>query len=158
PSQHETFDPKPSAPVEIQGEMKATASSVPGVHIGEGLPRIARIMDRLCVARSLTHPWPLHHVHYALSGIPDASAKTEADPKDRRLWPFLGSVVDYLAQQRGEEALPPIPRNIALPFRLYSKVNFHLLGGPYAGFLGSRYDPIWTEFTAKGTKAVPNLD
>ena len=31
PSHYETFDPKPDAPVEIQGEIKATATSVPGV-------------------------------------------------------------------------------------------------------------------------------
>src|SRR5688572_11370546 len=47
PPQHETFDPKPDAPPEIQGEMKSIATSVPGLHIGEGLPRLARIMDRL---------------------------------------------------------------------------------------------------------------
>jgi hypothetical protein len=156
PAAHETFDPKPRAPAEIQGEMKDIATSVPGIRIGEGLPRVARLIDRLTVVRSLTHPWPFHHVHYAVSGIPDGSAKVEADPNDRNLWPFIGSVVDYLAQRRGEAALPRIPRNIALPFKLYSKVNFRLLGGPYAGFLGSRYDPIWTEFSKKGTRPVPN--
>src|SRR5262245_12096982 len=31
PPQHETFDPKPDAPVEIQGEMKAIPSNVPGI-------------------------------------------------------------------------------------------------------------------------------
>src|SRR5262245_15810310 len=41
PPAHETFDPKPAAPAEIQGELKAIATSVPGVHIGAGLPRIA---------------------------------------------------------------------------------------------------------------------
>jgi hypothetical protein len=158
PPAHETFDPKPRAPVEIQGEMKDIATRVPGIRIGEGLPRVARIMDRLTVVRSLNHPYPFHHVHYALSGIPDASPKIEADPNDRNLWPFIGSVVDYLGQQRGEAALPRMPRNIALPFRLYSKVNFRLLGGPYAGFLGSRYDPVWTEFSRKGTRAVPNQE
>jgi hypothetical protein len=80
----------------------------------------------------------------------------EADPNDRNLWPFLGSVVDYLEEKRTGERLAPVPRNIGLPFRLYSKANFRLLGGPYAGFLGSRYDPLWTEFSAAGTKAVPN--
>jgi hypothetical protein len=45
---------------------------------------------------------------------------------------------------------------MALPFRLYSRANFRLLGGPYAGFLGPRYDPVWTEFAGQGTKAVPN--
>jgi hypothetical protein len=158
PAAHETFDPKPGAPVEIQGELKDIATNVPGVRIGEGLPRLARIMDRLTVVRSLTHPWPFHHVHYAVSGIPDGSSKTEADPNDRNLWPFIGSVVDYLAQRRGETALPRIPRNMALPFRLYAKVNFRLLGGPYAGFLGSRYDPVWTDFSKKGTKPVPNQE
>src|SRR5690349_12085664 len=58
PPQHETFDPKPDAPSEIQGELKAISTSIPGVPIGEGLPRIAKIMDRLTVVRSLTHPYP----------------------------------------------------------------------------------------------------
>src|SRR5207244_408685 len=80
----------------------------------------------------------------------------EADPNDRQLWPFLGSIVDYLEERRTGAALTSIPRNIGLPFRLYSRANFRLLGGPYAGFLGSRYDPVWTEFKAVGTKAVPN--
>jgi hypothetical protein len=128
---------------------------VPGLRFSEGLPLLAGLADRLTVVRSLTHPWPFHHVHYAVSGIPDASQKTEADPNDRNLWPFLGWVVEYVAERRGGPA-PPVPRNMALPFRLYSKVNFRLLGGPYAGFLGSRYDPVWTEFSAKGTRPVPN--
>jgi hypothetical protein len=156
PPQHETFDPKPDAPAEIQGLMKSIPTRVPGVRFGEGLPRLAGVMDKLTVVRSLTHPYPFHHVHYAVSGNPTASATVEADPNDRSLWPFMGSVVDYLAQRRGQPALPPVPRNIALPFRLYSKVNFRLLGGPYAGFLGSHYDPVWTEFSQKGTKPVPN--
>jgi hypothetical protein len=156
PPQHETFDPKPDAPAEIQGQMKAIPTSVRGVQIGEGLPRVARIVDRLTVVRSLTHTLPFHGVHYAISGIPTISPTVEADPSDRKLWPFLGSVVDYLEEKRTGDKPVPIPRNIGLPFRLYSKANFRLLGGPYAGFLGSRYDPVWTEFTAAGTKAVPN--
>lgn len=156
PPQHETFDPKPEAPAEIQGEMKSIATRVPGLHIGEGLPKLASIADRLTVVRSLTHALPFHGVHYAVSGIPNISTTVEADPNDRSLWPFLGSVVDYLAQQRGATPLPPVPRNIALPFRLYARANFRLLGGPYAGFLGRRYDPIWTEFAANGTRPSPS--
>src|SRR5712671_5576844 len=38
PAAHETFDPKPDAPAEIQGELKAISTNVPGVRIGEGLP------------------------------------------------------------------------------------------------------------------------
>src|SRR6478736_800067 len=42
PSQIETFDPKPDAPVEIRGELGCIASSVPGLNICERLPEMAR--------------------------------------------------------------------------------------------------------------------
>src|SRR5215218_8639434 len=58
PPQHETFDPKPEAPAHIRGEMKAIATAVPGLHICEGLPRIAQVMDRVTVVRSMTHGYP----------------------------------------------------------------------------------------------------
>ena len=54
PPQHETFDPKPQAPAEIQGEMKAIPTNVSGIHIGDHLPRIAQVMDRLTVVRCTT--------------------------------------------------------------------------------------------------------
>lgn len=155
PPQHETFDPKPLAAAEIQGEMKAISSSMPGVEIGEGLPQVAQILDRTTVVRSLTHALPFHGVHYAISGIPEISKTVEADPNDRSLWPFIGSVFDYVAEQRNPGAAVKLPRNIAMPYVLYSKCQFRPLGGPYGGFLGSRYDPVWTEFDAKGTRAVP---
>ena len=78
PSQHETFDPKPQAPIEIQGEMKAIPTNVSGVHIGDHLPKIAQIMDRLTVVRSLTHPYPLHGTVYATTGIPDVDTRIES--------------------------------------------------------------------------------
>src|SRR5215471_5212685 len=43
PSQHDTFDPKPDAPEEIRGELKAIPTRVPGTQICELLPRIARL-------------------------------------------------------------------------------------------------------------------
>lgn len=38
PPQQETFDPKPEAPAEIQGEMKGIETNVPGIRICEHLP------------------------------------------------------------------------------------------------------------------------
>src|SRR3712207_8553202 len=58
----ETFDPKPDAPAHVRGEMGAIASAVPGLHVCEGLPRIARVMDRVTVVRSMTHGYPEHGV------------------------------------------------------------------------------------------------
>src|SRR5579872_212578 len=46
-SHHDTFDPKPDAPVEVRGKYKPIDTSVAGVRIGELLPRMARVMNRL---------------------------------------------------------------------------------------------------------------
>jgi hypothetical protein len=51
-SQFETWDPKPNAVEEIRGKWGAIATSVPGVFIGEKLPKLARITDRLAIVRS----------------------------------------------------------------------------------------------------------
>ena len=42
PPQHETFDPTPAAPAEVQGEMQAIDTNVPGLQICERLPGHAR--------------------------------------------------------------------------------------------------------------------
>ncbi len=155
PPQHETFDPKPDAPVEIQGEMRAISTSVPGLQIGDHLPRIARVMDRVTVIRSMTHPYPEHGVAYALSGIPEYTPALETRPRDPRHWPFIGSVVDYIEERRTGSALPPVPRNVGLPWLLNSKTDLDVSAGPYAAFLGQSYDPVWADFDGKGTRIAP---
>ncbi|MCC7421708.1 MAG: DUF1501 domain-containing protein [Planctomycetaceae bacterium] len=157
PPQHETFDPKPEAPVEVQGEMKAIPTSVPGLDICEGLPKSARIMDRVTVIRSMTHPYPLHGVAYALTGMPTYTPAIEAKPRDPQHWPFLGSVVDYLERPARGQPAAAIPRNMGLPWLMGSKCDLAPLAGPYAAFLGNTYDPVWTDFDGKGTRVVPKL-
>src|SRR5262245_15884208 len=61
PSHLETFDPKPNAPREIRGEYATIATAMPGIRVGEHLPRVARIMDRLTLVRSLHHPMRNHN-------------------------------------------------------------------------------------------------
>ncbi len=157
PPQHETFDPKPLAPAEIQGEMKAIPTNVPGIHIGDHLPKIARIMDRLTVVRSLTHRFPLHGTVYALTGVEDVDTRIEAQPRHPRQWPFIGSLVDYFEDRRSRGTPPEMPRNIALPFPMGSKNEIPPLAGPYGAMIGSRYDPIYTNFTAEGTMNAPEI-
>ena len=96
PSQIETFDPKPKAPLEIRGEFKSIPSVVPGLDICEGLPHMARVMDKVTVIRSMTHPYPIHGVAYALTGIPRIELAMELNPRDSAHWPFVGSVVDFV--------------------------------------------------------------
>src|SRR5215470_9686850 len=53
PSQLDTWDPKPDAPVEVRGPFRSIATKVPGVRVCEHLPRQASIMHRLALVRSV---------------------------------------------------------------------------------------------------------
>jgi hypothetical protein len=158
PPQHETFDPKPNAAREIQGEMQAIPTSLPGLSICEGLPQTAQIADRLTVVRSMTHQYPVHCCAYVMSGMPTYGIPLETQPRASEHWPYMGSVVDYLDTQRTGIRMPSIPRNIGLPWRFCSRGTSSNQAGPYGAFLGNGYDPFWTDFTGKGTKIVPKLN
>ncbi len=160
PSQLETFDMKPDAPVEIRGEWKPIRSSLPGLDVCELLPHLARVMDRCTVVRSMTHPYPIHGVAYALTGVPQIDIPMELNPHDPRHWPFVGSVVDFVLRQRRDretraERGRGVPDNIALPFPFSSRrVGEVPRAGPYAAFLGGAHNPVWTEFKGAGTKTT----
>src|SRR4051812_7943404 len=49
PSHIDTYDPKPDAPSEFRGEFRPIATCVPGISIGELMPRQARVMDRMTI-------------------------------------------------------------------------------------------------------------
>jgi hypothetical protein len=90
PSQLETFDPKPTAPLNVRGPWGAIRSAVPGTLFGEMLPELARAADRFAILRSLHHtnsmhqPWPMmtgniqHHItHGAAATFLKRGAETE---------------------------------------------------------------------------------
>jgi uncharacterized protein (DUF1501 family) len=151
PSQIETFDPKPDAAEGIRGELKTIRSNVVGADVGELLPHCARVMDKLTVVRSMTHPHPIHGVAYAVTGVPTIDPAMELSPRDSRHWPFIGSVVDYV--QRRKHLRPgEVPTNLALPFPFSSqRVGEVPRAGPYAAFLGGAYNPVWTAFKGEAT-------
>lgn len=73
---HESFDPKPEAPEEIRGDIRAIETNVAGVRFAEVLPDLARQMDKLAVVRSFAAGTDDHFKGqaYALSGhnvLPD---------------------------------------------------------------------------------------
>jgi hypothetical protein len=154
PSQIETFDPKPDAPVEVRGEFGCIASSVPGLSVCERLPRLAQVMDKVTLIRSVTHPYPIHGVAYATTSNPVVPLAAELSPRDPLHWPFIGSVVEHVDSTRGAGAGgTEVPRNLLLPWAFSSRrVGEVPRAGPYGGFLGQAYDPICTEFVGKGTK------
>src|SRR5436309_5827702 len=53
PSQIDTLDPKPNRPPENRGPFGVTKTKLPGVIVCEHLPRLAAVLDRFTVIRSV---------------------------------------------------------------------------------------------------------
>ena len=72
PPQHETWDPKPEAPVEIRGDCRPIASAVPGLHVGEWMPRTARLTDKIAVLRAVSTNDNAHASsgYWMMTGVP----------------------------------------------------------------------------------------
>lgn len=155
-SQLETVDMKPEAPIEIRGTMQPIPSVLPGLDVCEHLPAMAKMMDRVTVVRSVTHPYPIHGVAFATTGIPAIDVAMELSPHDQRHHPYFGSVVQYIDRQRERGNFSTIvPQNVALPFQFSSqRVGEVFRAGPYASYLGASYNPNWTEFNGQATRSV----
>src|SRR5262249_3128504 len=96
----------------------------------------------------------IHNVAYALSGTPTTDIPMELNPRDARHWPCFGSVLDYLAARSGRKKTD-IPLQVALPWKFSSRSEPFRRGGPFGGFLGSGYDPVWAEFHGTATASDP---
>src|SRR5713226_8714788 len=70
PSHLETFDLKPEAPAEIRGPFRPIRTNVPGLHITEHLPILAKMADKFALVRSLHHQRAEHSggTHRFLTG------------------------------------------------------------------------------------------
>lgn len=136
PSHLDTWDPKPLAPREVRGEFRTIATRVPGVHVGEHLPRCAALMDQLAIVRSLHHPMRNHNAAAveALCGRTPARGDLELLANDPTSFPCYGAVLSRLAP--GPRDLPP---HVALPHVMHNVVE---LPGQTAGFLGAACSPF----------------
>ncbi len=154
PSQLETCDMKPDAPVEVRGEFKPIRSRLPGCDVCELLPNLGRVLDRATVVRSMTHPYPIHGVAYATTGVPKIDIPMELNPHDSRHWPFVGSVVEFVERKRSRTSAA-VPSNVALPWPFSSRREGEVpRAGPYAAFLGGAYNPVWTQWHGKATRTT----
>jgi hypothetical protein len=124
-SHHDTFDLKPQASEEIRGKYQPIESCVPGLQVGELLPKMAKVMDKVCLIRSGAHNNDHHETatNWVLSG---RFGSAFGD------WPAIGAVVAHETGFSG--SLPPyvaIPRNPSFTWEL-GKSAF--LGGRYESF------------------------
>ena len=136
PPQHETFDPKPEAPLEIRGDFKSIPTSVPGVHFSETLPRTAKQMHQIAVIRSMTTGINAHSTSgaFMLTGY-EPTTKAESVPPSGNDWPSIAAAVG---------ALKPSERSplsaVVLPERIENNGNI-VWPGQNGGFMGAPWHP-----------------
>jgi hypothetical protein len=99
PPHQDMVDLKPDAPVEVRGEFKPIRTKVVGIDICEHLPRLAAMIDRFAVIRSLVGSEGHHAAFQCMTG-----RTHQRQPAGG--WPSFGSVVSKL-QGPVNQAVPP---------------------------------------------------
>ncbi len=117
----DSFDPKPSAPVEYRGEYRTVKSKLDGEYFTHVIPRIAAIADKLTVIRSMTHGEAAHErgIHNMMTGYRPSPVIT---------YPSMGSVVAHELGGRNN-----LPAYVCVPS-----------GGQFrgTGYLSAAYAPF----------------
>lgn len=140
PSQMDMFDLKPNAPVEIRGEFQGIDTSLPGLQICEHMPNMARLMHKTCLVRTVSHGYNAHNPLPIMTGFAGGNfGQIKAEPTDP---PDIGAICQYLGMSpKG------MPGAVCLPCypgwgesQMYPGIR---RPGPYGGFLGSQYDPLF---------------
>ncbi len=137
--QHEAWDPKPEAPAEIRGDFGAIATRTPGLFVGELMPRIAQLTDRIAVIRTMVTGDNAHSTsgYQMLTGVPHIPLNREnAKPGRPNDIPSYNAIVQALRPRRGG-----LPASIVLPRALANNGGRDPWPGTDAGLLGKKYDP-----------------
>jgi hypothetical protein len=136
PSQLDMFDLKPDAPEEIRGTFKPIDTNVPGIHISEHLPRMAKLADQYAIVRSMTHNDANHPAasYMMMVGMPMTRKAPQIVTMSREDRPHPGSAAAKILGSR-----PGMPAFVMVPEAI-SPVGPER-PGQHAGFLGAAYDP-----------------
>ncbi len=129
PPHQDMFDLKPDAPPEFAGPWRPIATNVNGVRICEAFPRLASMMDKLVVVRSLVGNQADHDAIQVFNGHNPRKLPVPAGG-----WPQFGSTVARL-QGPTDRATPP-----------FISLCYTCTHGPYnepgPGFLGTSMAPF----------------
>lgn len=129
PSHIDLWDLKPDAPAEIRGELRPIKTNVPGIEICELFPRMAKMMDKFALIRSVVGSTGAHDGHQCMTG----RGRREQAPMGG--WPNLGA---WISSLHGS-ARPGIPSNLSLMYGTsHSKWGMPGTGG----FLGPAHSPV----------------
>ncbi|MCE9608275.1 MAG: DUF1501 domain-containing protein [Planctomycetia bacterium] len=140
-SQIDSFDMKPDAPDQVRGEFKPIATSTPGVHICEHMPKLAARSDKWAVVRSMAHKEPEHSAGHMLmlSGrnmLPPGFSPNKPMPRD---WPSIAAIANAVAPP-----LNNLPPAVVLPETLIHNTG-RVIPGQFAGEMGSHRNPMFLE-------------
>jgi len=141
PSHIDMFDMKPDAPEGIRGEFDPIATSLPGLFITEGLPRLARWMHKATLIRSFSHGFDSHDPLPFMTGFTDNKPLEQASANDP---PDIGAICQYLGMGPRD-----MPGAVCMPCFPGSGEKGWRRRGPYGGFLGKRFDPLFTQCQPK---------
>lgn len=137
PPHQDMFDPKPQAPENVRGEFAPIATALPGIQVCELLPQTAMLLDRASLIRTYSHNYNSHNPYNVLTGFDGGNDRENYFAK-RSDHPGMGAVCGYVGLGRSD-----IPRYVMMPaFPGYSQALRR--AGPYGGYLGSRFDPLFT--------------
>ena len=128
PPHQDMFDIKTEAPSEIRGEFKAIKTNVPGIQICELFPRMARMMDKLVVIRSIVGAKDRHESFQCFTG----RLRGNEPPGG---WPCIGSVLSRVYGSTD----PSVPGFVGLSPKM-GHVPWSRPG--QAGFLGPAHAPF----------------
>lgn len=140
PSQFETFDPKPEAPLEYRSIFETIRTSVPGTFLSGLLPDLATQAHRVALVRSVWHNYGGHFGghRYALTGhaAPRGGNDQAARPDDKP--GFVGMAAKHMPRHGA------MPSSIMVPW-IATDQGGGASGGMNAGTLGRQYDPVRVE-------------
>ena len=142
PTQHETYDPKPNAPIEYRGPFNAVSTALPGYSFCELMSKQAAIADKLAVIRSIHHNSSSHGTS---SHMTQTGYYLNDNQNRNNEMPCVGS---YTMRMRGANA-QGIPAFVSIPQSMrYGR----------AAWLGKGNNPLETSRSADDKRfEVPNL-
>ena len=126
PATIDMWDLRPNAPDGIRGEFRQIPTTADGVAICEHLPRMAQVMNKATIVRSLAHTIPSH-------GPATVFMTTGNKPTPALQYPSLGSLITRLMP-----AAQGVP-----PYVSFTELRNGSAG--LAGYLGTGYNPFIVE-------------
>lgn len=143
PSHIDIWDPKPEAPDNIRSQFKNIKTKVPGIELTEVVPKLAQVIDKVTLIRSMSYtPKGLFNhtaaIYQLITGYtPDrVSPSGQLEPPTPTDFPTAGAQIARFRPPDG-----PMLASVMLPRPLQES---HVINkGGTAGFLGKAYDPFF---------------